>query len=124
MAQPQGASVVRLPPPTPPRGVAVLHLRPLIFTVDAFLSPAECAHFVELARPRLRRATVASASSGGSADGDGRQLSAGRTNSSAWLQRPDEVLLDVERRIAALVGLPVNHSEHFQVLPLRRQRAL
>lgn len=87
---------------------------PLIFTIDNFLSAAECDHFKSLAVGRLRRAQVV----GGRSDAlDAPRLySEGRTNSNTWLQLHDPVLVSVERRICALLGVPPYQSEHFQVI--------
>eukprot|EP01050_Picozoa_sp_SAG11_P025149 SAG11_NODE_5580_length_1518_cov_1.463002_2_plen_140_part_01 len=88
-------------------------------------SEDECTHIVELARPVMARARVASEAS------DSRQ-DRGRTSSVAWLPDPvgggggrvggsaageaDPLLVALEQRLAALLGCRPECTEPFQVL--------
>ncbi|HEX4299473.1 MAG TPA: 2OG-Fe(II) oxygenase [Gammaproteobacteria bacterium] len=83
---------------------------PRIFTVDDFLSPAECAHFLWLASPNLKAAEATK-----------DRLSGEQTafnGSAAILRGPlcDPVVRNVERRIAAGFELPASHVEPLSVL--------
>jgi prolyl 4-hydroxylase len=86
---------------------------PLIHTFDGLLSPAECRHIVELARPRMRRSQVSGALGG--------RYSDGRTNALTWVEHEsDAVVLAVVTRIAGCVGLPLDHAESLQVIHYER----
>jgi len=83
---------------------------PRIFTVDDFLSLAECAHFQWLASPNLEAA-------GSTHD----RLSGEQTafnGSAAILRGPlcDPVVRNIERRIAAGFSLPASHVEPLSIL--------
>ncbi|HRI09770.1 MAG TPA: 2OG-Fe(II) oxygenase [Nannocystaceae bacterium] len=95
--------------PAPPPGAEVLHQDPLVWTLDALLSRAECEHIVRLAEPGLRRAEVSGDRAG--------QHSQGRTNAVVWLPHAvDTKTAAICHRIAALVGLPLDHAESMQVI--------
>jgi len=86
---------------------------PLIHTFDALLSPTECTHLVELARPRMRRSQVSGTTGG--------RYSDGRTNELTWIEHDtDELVRAVVERIAAQVGLPRTHAESLQVIHYER----
>ena len=97
-----------------PPEAEVLCESPLIYTIDGFLSAAERARFRECADGRLRRAQVVP---GGSDDLTApRAYSEGRTNSNCWVSRHDPVLAAVEQRVCAMLRVPGQNSEHFQVI--------
>ena len=82
---------------------------PLIHVLDGVLAPAECERLIALARPLLRRAQVSGAVAGAT--------SPGRTSERAWLaHQVDPLVHEIAERIAALVGLPLDHAEPLQVL--------
>lgn len=82
---------------------------PLVHLYDELLTPVECAHIIELARPKMRRSQVSGPTGG--------QLSQGRTNALTWVRHDtDEVVLATATRIAARVGLPLAHAESLQVI--------
>jgi TPR repeat protein len=83
---------------------------PRIFTVDDFLSRAECSHFLWLASPNLKAAETTK-----------DRLSGEQTafnGSAAILRGPlcDPVVRNVERRIAAGFDLPASRVEPISVL--------
>jgi hypothetical protein len=83
---------------------------PRIFTVDDFISQAECAHLLWLASPNLK-----------AAEATRDRLSGEQTafdGSAAILRGPlcDPVVRNIERRIAAGFELPANHVEPLSIL--------
>ncbi len=97
---------------TPPRdlpGAQRLREDPLIVTFDDMLTRDECEHIIALARPQLRRSQV-SGLTGGS-------VSHGRTNALTWVRHDvDPTVQAVSERIAACVGMPLQHAESLQVI--------
>ncbi|HEY0134771.1 MAG TPA: 2OG-Fe(II) oxygenase [Nannocystis sp.] len=82
---------------------------PLIHVLDDLLTPAECAHIVEVAEPKMRRSQVSGATGG--------KISQGRTNALTWVRHDtDAIVLAAATRIAAAVGLPLSHAESLQVI--------
>lgn len=85
--------------------------RPLLWTVDRLLDPAECTELIELARARLRRSQTVVDGIGGS------EIHAARTSEGMFFQRGEHPLCErLERRIAALMSWPMEHGEGLQVL--------
>lgn len=86
-----------------------LSLRPLSFLVRDFLSDAECTRLVELALPQLKTSLVM-----------GNATASERTSESVFLgAAEDELLPELQRRLAALAQLPlgrVQASEDLQVV--------
>lgn len=86
-----------------------LSLRPLVFLVPSFLSPAECERLIALARPRLKKSLVMGDASGSE-----------RTSESVFLGAAEDGLLpELQRRLAALAQLPlarVQASEDLQLV--------
>ena len=77
--------------------------------VPGFLSDDECAHLIEIARPRLRQSTIVS-------DGERGTLDTQRKSGSAFLdQSGDRVVQGVKRRIAELTDTPIENQERLQV---------
>lgn len=77
--------------------------------VPGFLSDAECAHLIEVARPRLRQSTIV-------ADGTRGTLDTQRRSGSAFLdQTGDRIVQGVKRRIAQLTDTPLENQERLQV---------
>ena len=75
------------------------------------MSAAECQHFVTLAMPSMAKSTVVDVSTGKSVDS---QI---RTSFGTFLRRgQDEVVEDVERRIAEWSMVPAEHGEGVQIL--------
>jgi len=85
---------------------------PQVHAIDGFMTPAECAWLIELARSGLRRAQVYRKDAAGYMD------SGNRTNSEAdyTFGNADLVLRLVIERIAGAVGLPTGHFEVAKLL--------
>jgi len=83
---------------------------PPLRVFDGLLSGDECAALIDLARPRLQRArTVAH-------DG-AKQIDEHRTSDGMFFALGEQPLIErIESRIAALLGVPVDHGEGLQVL--------
>ena len=92
------------------RAIIDLNLEPRVYTIDNFASPAECNHMIACAAGEgLNRAFVAGAKKG--------VVSKGRTNDMCWLDHDaDPACLRIAKRVSALVGLPLAHSERFQMI--------
>jgi prolyl 4-hydroxylase len=83
---------------------------PLLRVLDGMLTEQECAELIELARPRLQRALTV--------DSDGRhQVDQRRTSEGMFFTLNELPLVGrIEQRLAALLGVPVNHGEGLQIL--------
>jgi len=90
--------------------ITVLHEDPVILQFDDFLTKAQCKHIIKLAKPHMARSTA----------GLGRETDYSRTSSTGWLMDPhhmkDEIVQDIQNRIAQVTNTPANNQEHFQVL--------
>ena len=87
---------------------------PRIFHIPQFLSHEECDRMIQMARPQLKPSTVVD-DEHGSKNGvlDSRRSSQGMF----FQQNPkDSSLRNIEERIAALTGLPIQNGEAIQVL--------
>jgi prolyl 4-hydroxylase len=98
------------------RDVTVLfsmkHPRVLVF--GGLLADAECDQIVALAGPRMARSETVDNATGGS------EVNAARTSRGMFFERGETGVIDrVERRIAALLGWPVQNGEGLQVLHYR-----
>lgn len=86
-----------------------LHDDPIVWVIDDFVSPEECAHILELAEGRIQRAKV-------SRLGD-NVISERRTGSVCWVKHDETPMVaGVVGRVGELVGIPVNHAESLQVI--------
>lgn len=89
----------------------LLSWSPRAFHLSGFLSPAERAHIVSLASPRLAPSRVLDPSTSLEVP------SPDRTSRGAWLETGlTETLLGIERRLELLLDLPVANQEATQVL--------
>ena len=84
--------------------------RPTLRVLDGLLSEQECDELIGLARPRLTRALTV--------DSDGRhQVDQRRTSEGMFFSLNELPLVGrIERRLAGLLGVPVNHGEGLQIL--------
>ncbi|XP_022741220.1 probable prolyl 4-hydroxylase 7 [Durio zibethinus] len=94
-----------------PTRVTQLSWNPRAFIYKGFLSSEECDHLITLAKDKLEKSMVADDESGQSIE------SKVRTSSGMFLQKAqDEVVADIEARIAAWTFLPVENGESVQIL--------
>ncbi|KAB2085156.1 hypothetical protein ERO13_A05G362700v2 [Gossypium hirsutum] len=97
--------------PFDPTHVTQLSWRPRAFIYKGFLSSDECDHLITLAKDKLEKSMVADNESGKSVESEVR------TSSGMFLQKAqDEVVADIEARIAAWTFLPVENGESIQIL--------
>ena len=81
------------PPSTMNESKHILSTDPDVYTIDNYLTEAECQHFIDLGKPRLKRALVS-----GSNDG---YVSNGRTGQNCWIRHDtDEITKRVGEKIA------------------------
>ena len=89
-----------------------LSLKPLVVSVDGFLSREECQHIQKRAEPTMQYSGVVLHD----AD-EGRPASDFRTSKTTFLTSDhDNILLDIDYRTASLTRIPRRHQEQVQVL--------
>ncbi|BFG20108.1 hypothetical protein CerSpe_063820 [Prunus speciosa] len=94
-----------------PTRVTQLSWRPRAFLYKGFLSEEECDHLIEIAKDKLEKSMVTDNESGKSIDNEVR------TSSGIFLQKAqDEVVANIEARIAAWTFLPIENGESIQIL--------
>ncbi|OAY29849.1 probable prolyl 4-hydroxylase 6 [Manihot esculenta] len=94
-----------------PTRVIQLSWHPRAFIYKGFLSNEECDHLINLARDNLEKSMVADNESGKSVESEVR------TSSGMFLSKAqDEIVADIEARIAAWTFLPVENGESIQIL--------
>ncbi len=97
-----------------PRNVTLetLSLKPLVLSIQGFLTEEECNHIAETAAPSMSYSGVSLK------DADvGKAASNWRTSQSTFLSaRNDPILIDIEHRTASLTRVPRSHQEYVQVL--------
>ncbi len=94
-----------------PAQIEQLSWAPRAYLYRHFMTRAECEHFITAATPSMAKSTVVDSATGKSVDS---QI---RTSSGTFLRRNhDEVVSDVERRIAEFSMVPVENGEGVQIL--------
>lgn len=91
----------------------VIHLSwaPRAYLYRGFLRKAECDYIVEHAKPKMEKSTVVDSKTGKSVP------STIRTSDGMFFARQhDDVIADIERRIAEWTHVPVENGEGIQVL--------
>jgi prolyl 4-hydroxylase len=84
---------------------------PRVIVFGGLLSHEECDALVASARPRMARSETVDNATGGS------EVNEARTSRGMFFERAETAVIDrVERRIAALVGWPLQNGEGLQVL--------
>ncbi|KAF4704653.1 hypothetical protein FOZ62_005392, partial [Perkinsus olseni] len=87
--------------------------------VPDFLTAEECSYMISLAEGKWRPSTVGRSSSlsDGKSDKYVNKRSKGRTSSSFMLlHAQDDIVAEIERRVASLVGFPADHVERLNML--------
>ncbi|XP_047312851.1 probable prolyl 4-hydroxylase 7 [Impatiens glandulifera] len=94
-----------------PTRVTQISWRPRAFIYKGFLSDEECDHLINKAKDKLKKSMVADNESGESV------LSEVRTSSGMFFTKAeDEVIANIEARLAAWTFLPEENGEAIQVL--------
>jgi prolyl 4-hydroxylase len=84
---------------------------PVMAVLADVLSPDECSRLIELAGPRLRPSTVVDPATGRDMVADHR------TSFGMFFRlREDAFVAGLDRRVAEVMGLPIENGEGFQVL--------
>jgi len=84
---------------------------PRVIVLGGFMSDAECDQIIALAGPRMARSETVDNVTGGS------EVNVARTSRGMFFERGETGVIDrVERRIAAMLGWPVENGEGLQVL--------
>ncbi|XP_075105736.1 putative prolyl 4-hydroxylase 6 isoform X1 [Nicotiana tabacum] len=101
----------RSSPTIDPTRVTQISWRPRAFVYRNFLTDEECDHFITLAKDKLEKSMVADNESGKSVESEVR------TSSGMFLRKAqDQVVANVEARIAAWTFLPEENGESIQIL--------
>jgi prolyl 4-hydroxylase len=91
-------------------GVSLSVDAPTVRVLENILSDQECDELIELARPRLQRALTVDSEGG-------LQVDSRRTSQGVFFALDEYPLVGrLEQRLAALLGVPVNHGEGLQIL--------
>ena len=94
-----------------PSRVITLSSSPRAYVYCGFLRRAECDYIVQNSRERLQKSTVVDNDTGKSVPSNIR------TSEGTFFSRAaDDVIVDIERRIAEWSGVPEDHGEGIQVL--------
>ncbi|GFP98228.1 probable prolyl 4-hydroxylase 3 [Phtheirospermum japonicum] len=89
----------------------IISWEPRAFIYHNFLSKEECEYLINLAKPHMKKSTVADNETGKSVD------SKVRTSTGMFLRRgQDKVIRAIEKRIADYTFIPVENGEQLQVL--------
>jgi prolyl 4-hydroxylase len=80
--------------------------------ISQFLSEEECDHMIQVARPNLIASKVVDENNKGEVI-DNRRTSRGFFMHNHW---NDPILIGIEKRIAAVTGMPIENGEDFHVL--------
>jgi len=84
----------------------VLNKEPLVMRFERVLTDEECEHLIESARPRLKESRLAN-----------KVVSEIRTSRGMFFEEEESPLIRrIERRIAQLMNVPIEHAEGLQVL--------
>ena len=82
---------------------------PLVYVFEDFLILSEIEHLLAAAEPKLQQALVSAAHGG--------VKSAGRSGSNCWIPHDHSLVTQaIASRVAALVGMPLDNAESFQVV--------
>jgi prolyl 4-hydroxylase len=91
--------------------VALRLERPMVAVLDNVFSPEECDDLIALATPRLQPSTIVDPASGKDV------MSMARTSEGMFFRPQENALLErIDRRLALLMGLPLENGEGLQVL--------
>lgn len=91
--------------------VLVTMKHPRVIVLGGFMSDQECDAIIALANPRMARSETVDNVTGGS------EVNVARTSRGMFFERGETGVIDkVEKRIAAMLGWPVQNGEGLQVL--------
>lgn len=91
--------------------VEVLSREPRIYSVENFLTPAECDYLIEKALPQLKPSTVIVDNA------QVQEVREGRSSKGAFLSKNwDPIVKQIDERIAELISIPAENGEDLYVL--------
>lgn len=91
--------------------ITQLSWAPRAYLIKGFLTDEECEHLIKLGEPRLKKSTVVDNESGKSIP------SSVRTSKGTFLEYAlDDVVQRIERRVAQVTMVPIDHQEGLQIL--------
>ncbi|WP_144512321.1 2OG-Fe(II) oxygenase [Bacillus sp. FJAT-22090] len=80
---------------------------PLIIMLGNVLSDEECDELIRLSKDKMKRSKI----------GMTREVNELRTSSSSFIEESDNVIVTrVEKRIASIMNIPIEHGEGIQIL--------
>ncbi|KAI3912565.1 hypothetical protein MKW92_019845 [Papaver armeniacum] len=83
----------------------------IFLSINSFFPIKECDYLISIGAPRMKKSTVIDVKTGGST------ASKVRTSSGMFMKRGvNEVIRDIEERIADFTHIPVEHGEGLQIL--------
>lgn len=82
---------------------------PHVSTITNFITSQECQHMIDISRYMMKDSLV-------SIDNKG-VISNGRTSMNTWIRHDyDKITMEIGQRISAIVGIPLENAESFQVI--------
>ncbi|CAI8608972.1 unnamed protein product [Vicia faba] len=94
--------------------VEIISWEPRAFFYHHFLTKDECEHLINIAKPNMRKSLVVESDNNGTAH---NVLSRVRTSTGTFLKRgQDQIVRNIEKRIADFTFIPVEHGEELQIL--------
>ncbi|XP_045787205.1 probable prolyl 4-hydroxylase 10 [Trifolium pratense] len=91
--------------------VEIISWEPRAFIHHNFLTKEECEHIINIAKPHMHKSAVVDNITGKGLN------SSSRTSSGAFLARGrDKIVRNIEKRIADVTFIPVEHGENLNVL--------
>nr|WP_245976764.1 2OG-Fe(II) oxygenase [Oceanobacillus arenosus] len=79
---------------------------PLVAVLGNVLSDQECDELIQLSKDNMHRSKI----------GDSRQVNDIRTSSGMFFEEEHDILTTIEKRVASIMNIPVEHAEGLQVL--------
>ncbi|HWL23767.1 MAG TPA: 2OG-Fe(II) oxygenase [Ureibacillus sp.] len=79
---------------------------PLVVVLGSVVDDEECEALIQLSKDRLQRSKI----------GSTKELSDIRTSSGTFLDINHEIIAKVEKRVSAIMGIPIEHGEGLHIL--------
>ncbi|MFC4022331.1 2OG-Fe(II) oxygenase [Oceanobacillus longus] len=79
---------------------------PLVVVLENVLSDEECDELIRLSKDNMHRSKI----------GDVREVNDIRTSSGMFFDEEHDILKPIEKRVASIMNIPVEHAEGLQIL--------
>lgn len=79
---------------------------PLVVVLGNVLSDDECDELIRLSKDNMHRSKI----------GDSRQVNDIRTSSGTFFEEEHDILTTIEKRVASIMNIPVEHAEGLHIL--------